>query len=60
VLDIAYVLEGHGVGLPVRGQSNVLIADLEADVIRVLDIRLNAQKFPLEIPPLLATYLTTG
>ena len=40
--------EGHGAGLPVRGQSNVLIADLEADVIRILDIRLDAQKFSVE------------
>ena len=48
VLDIAYVPEGHGAGLPARGQSNVLIADLEADVIRVLDIRLDAQKFRVE------------
>jgi hypothetical protein len=43
-LDVAHVPEGHGTGLPVRGQTDVLVADLEADVIRVLDMRLNAQK----------------
>jgi hypothetical protein len=48
VLDIADVTEGYGTGLPVRRQPNVLIADLEADVIRVVDIGLDAKEFRVE------------
>ncbi len=46
-LDIADVIVGRRARLvPVRIEADVLVADLEADVIRRVRIRLDSQQFP--------------